>query len=157
MSKLKGAFRGDDDDDEDDDAMPPSAFENAVVDKPMKKGKGSRGDDDDATTSASSGTVRFAVPEPGDRKQKTPRHVRVAMPQAEGGAKAKITGGKRSKAVVAPQAVRRRCTERVCAYVDVVNKIIQFYIKHSFQTKLWHYVELVIWPSVVWDSLLFVG
>ena len=105
MSKLKGAFRGEDDDDE-DDSMPPSAFENAVVDKPMKKGKGSRGDDDDTTTSASSGTVRFAVPEPGDKKQKTARHVRVAMPPGEGGAKAKITGGKRNKPVVAPQAVR---------------------------------------------------
>ena len=114
MSKLKGAFRGDDDSDEDDDAMPPSAFENAVVDKPMKKGKGSKGDDDDATTSASSGTVRFALPEPGDRKQKTPRHVRVAMPQAEGGAKAKITGGKRNKAVVAPQAVRRGMYRAAC-------------------------------------------
>lgn len=111
VSKLKGAFRsGEDSSEDEDDAMPPSAFENAVVDKPMKKGKGSRTDDDDTTTSASSGTVRFAVPEPGDRKQKTNRHVRVAMPQ-EGGAKAKTTGGKKSKPVVAPQAVRRRARE----------------------------------------------
>lgn len=107
VSKLKGAFRAGDEDDDEDDAMPPSAFDNVVVDKPIKKPKGSKGDDDDNTASASSGTVRFAVPEPGDRKAKTQRHVRVAMPQAEGGAKAKTTGGKKKGPIVAPTAVRQ--------------------------------------------------
>lgn len=139
VSKLKGAFRAGEDSDEEEDAFPPSAFDNAVVDKPMKKGKGGRTEEDDSTTSASSGTVRFAVPEPGDRKQKTHRHVRVAMPQAEGVAKAKTTGGKKSKPVVAPQAVRtgargqnRKVTRSVGRCVGVVQVV---YVQYKWCTR----------------------